>query len=144
MEHAPQGPGGTGIKVRDKDGPDISSAPRNRVGVDGGFGTPWLSLVVRRGRKWRAGRLNRAMGNECVAGWESDVDSILEHVLEHVEIKKVKPFVRFRGSSRDRAVLKETLDAAFNEPSYLGGEGSVLLHEPAERGLEGARGQEGR
>ena len=71
------------------------------------------------------------------------MDAVLEHVLEHVKGKEMQAVVRFRGSGRDCAMFEETLYATFDEPSYLGWEGAVLIHEPAERGLETALGQEG-
>ena len=58
---------------------------------------------------------------------EADVDAVLEHVLEHVKGKEMQAIVCFRGSGRDRAMLEETLNVTFNEPSDLGWEVAVLI-----------------
>ena len=54
------------------------------------------------------------------------MDAVLEHVLEHVKGKEMQAIVCFRGSGRDRAMLEETLNVTFNEPSDLGWEVAVL------------------
>ena len=57
---------------------------------------------------------------------EADVDAVLEHVLEHVKGKEMQAIVYFHSSGRDRAILEETLNVTFDEPSDLGWEVAVL------------------
>ena len=80
-------------------------------------------------------------GGECVAGREANGDAVLYHVLERGKSKEMHAVVRVRSIGGDRAMLEELLDAAFDEPCDLGGQGAVLVDEPAELGLEAVGGQ---
>ena len=147
MVHAAHVGDGTGGNIVDEDILLVMGLPLDQVGVDG----PWGLLGMRRGwwmvassrpRRSRAGRYWEG-GGECVAGREANGDAVLDHVLERGKSQEMQAVVRFRGIGGDRAMFEELLDAAFDEPSDLGGQGAVLVDEPAELGLEAAGGQEG-
>ena len=152
MVHAAHVSDGTGGNISDENSPLVTGLPLNRVWVDDGVVVGngpggllsmkgWRRVVASsRPRRSRAGWYWRG-GGECVARREANGDTVFDHVLERGKSKEVHAVVRFRGSGRNRAMLKELLNPAFDEPADLGGQGAVLVDEPAELGLEAAGGQ---
>ena len=135
MVHAAHVGDGTGGNVGDEDVPLVMGLPLDRVGVDGFWGLldrrrgQWV-VASSRPRRSRAGWYWEG-GDECVAGREANGDAVLDHVLERGKSQEMRAVVRFRGIGGDHAMLEELLDAAFDEPSDLGGQGAVLFDEPA-------------